>query len=81
MENGNTILNLLPGDAHARLCKAANKTDPRELARIAYFYVQTVDEAHEIAELLLPTETSSVSAEAVQTADTGPSSRVSQCRS
>lgn len=79
MGNGSTILNLLPKDAHARLCDAANKLDSRELARIIYFYVQTLDEAQEIVELLLRTKSNRFSVEAVQTEGTDSSSRVSQC--
>ena len=55
MEDASTILNLLPRDAHARLCKAAGTSGHRELTRIAYLYVQTLDEAHEVVELLLGT--------------------------
>jgi len=76
MENGETVLNLLPGDAHTHLCNAANKLDRRELARTAYFYVQTLDETNEIVELLLRTENRLLGAETVQTADSHSSSRV-----
>ena len=77
MEDGSTILNLLPREAHTRLCKAAGASGQRELTRIAYLYVQTLDEAHDVVELLLGTAGKRPLAK--QTADTSLSSCVSQC--
>jgi len=49
------MFTLLPRHALTRLYNAARDSDGRELLRIAYFYVQTLDEAYELVECLLET--------------------------
>jgi len=80
MEDQSTPLTLLPRDAQTRLFDAACAYGRRELTRIAYLYLQTLDDAREVVELLLGTaEKPPATRHGAQTAGTSPSSYSPRC--